>query len=226
MLPRRILVRRVGANFMATDEPLFRCPLCGQTHQAITLKRGQRALCVRCGAVIAEHGRLGGKNATLALALTGLFLAIPSLMLPFVTLEKFGRTRVTILTAGFEGFWGHGFESLGVWVLLCGTLAPFGLLLVVTAIILSDGQGEFNLWNARLRRWAMGLEYWAMPEVQVLGVMVAFFKLGDVVNLTVGPGLWCYAAASLFTLLAWRRFHLQPVQALPLPSPARVMVTE
>src|SRR5437762_5247549 len=120
---------------MATDEIPLRCPLCGQAHRATALKRGQRALCVRCGTVIAEHGRLGGKNATLALALAGLFLAIPSLMLPFVTLEKFGRVRMTVLTAGFEGFWGHGFESLGVWVLLCGTLAPFGLLVLMTTVI-------------------------------------------------------------------------------------------
>ena len=193
---------------MATDESLLRCPLCGQSHNAPTLKPGQRALCVRCGTVVAEHGHLGGRHVTLAFTLAGLFLAIPSLMLPFVTLEKFGRERVTAVTAGFDGFWTHGFESLGALVLLCGTLAPFGLLLLLATVLLTDGNSEFNAWNNRLRHWANAIEYWAMPEVQVLGVMVAFFKLGDVVNLTVGPGLWCYAAASLFTLLAWRRFHL------------------
>lgn len=152
---------------------------------------------------------------TLALTLSGVFLAIPSLMLPFVTLEKFGRERVTVVTAGFEGYWARGFESLGALVLLCGTLAPFSLLLLLVAIIFTDNRSKFTEWNSRLRHWANAIEYWAMPEVQVLGVMVAFFKLGDLVNLTVGPGLWCYAAASLFTLLAWRRFHLQPVPAKP-----------
>ncbi|MNC97084.1 Paraquat-inducible protein A [compost metagenome] len=49
-----------------------------------------------------------------------------------------------------------------------------------------------------------------MPEVQVLGIMVAFLKLGSVVTVKVGPGLWCYGAASLCLLVAWRRFTLQP----------------
>jgi len=41
---------------------------------------------------------------------------------------------------------------------------------------------------------------------------VGFFKLADVVHISVGPGLWCYAAASVFSLLAWRRFELQSRQ--------------
>jgi paraquat-inducible protein A len=137
-------------------------------------------------------------------------------------LQKFGRVRTTVLTVGFDGFWSHGFESLGVWVLLCGILAPLGLLALLVAVLYTDRRPEFRELNARLRRWADGIQYWAMPEVQVLGVMVAFFKLGDVVNVTIGPGLWCYAVASLFTLLAWRRFNLQPRQErLPALSGAK-----
>ena len=160
---------------------------------------------------MAERGRLG-RDAALVFSLTGLLLAIPALLLPFVTLEKFGRERITILTVGFEGFWSHGFESMGVWVLLCGTLAPFCLLTLLVAVLLTDRMSQLHEWNTRLRRWTHGVEYWAMPEVQVLGVMVAFFKLGSIVDVVVGPGLWCYSAASLFTLLAWRRFNLQPRQ--------------
>ena len=194
-----------------TEDQFLRCPLCGQSHTVPVLKPAQRAMCVRCGTIMAERGRLG-RNAALAFALTGLFLAIPALLLPFVTLEKLGRERTTILTVGFKGFWSHGFESLGVWVLLCGTLAPFGLLVLLVAVLWTDRRPGLSKWNSSLRRWAHGIEYWAMPEVQVLGVMVAFFKLGDLVNASIGPGLWCYAIASFFTLLAWRRFNLQPRQ--------------
>ena len=160
---------------------------------------------------MAERGRLG-RHAALAFAMTGLFFAIPALFLPFVTLGKFGRERTTVLTDSFQGFWAHGFESLGMWVLLCGVIAPFGLLALLVATLLTDRKPSLRNLNVRLRSWVRGVEYWAMPEVQVLGVMVAFFKLGDVVQVFVGPGLWCYGAASLFTLLAWRRFNLQPRQ--------------
>ncbi len=160
---------------------------------------------------MAERGRLG-RPAALAFALSGLLLAIPAATLPFVTLGKFGRERTTVLTDSFQGFWAHNFESLGIWVLLCGVMAPIGLLILLVAVLATDRRPALRNVNDRLRRWARGVEYWAMPEVQVLGVMVAFFKLGDVVQVYVGPGLWCYGAMSLFTLLAWRRFNLQPRQ--------------
>jgi paraquat-inducible protein A len=110
---------------------------------------------------------------------------------------------------------------MGAWVFFCGTLAPFSLLILLIAVLWSDGRNNLRELNGRLRRWAHFIEYWAMPEVQVLGVMVAFFKLGDVVEVSVGPGLWCYGAASLFTLLAWRRFNLQPRQERAVATPAR-----
>ena len=193
---------------MHSDDTLG-CPLCGQPHSIPDLKPGQQALCVRCGTALAERPRLG-VDASLPLAVTGLLLVVPSMLFPFVTLEKYGNRRVIFLTDSFEGLWLQDFGPVGLWVLFCGVLAPFGLLVLLIAIGLTDRLENPNAWTRGLRRLAQFLEYWAMPEVQVLGVLVAFFKLGDVVDVSVGPGLWCYGAASLFTLLAWRHFKLQP----------------
>jgi paraquat-inducible protein A len=151
-----------------------------------------------------------GSSAAMAFALSGLFLALPAWVLPFVTLQQFGHVRTTHLTVGFTGLWAHGFSSLGAWVLLCGTLAPGALLLLIVVILSTDGREAWQAWNRRLRRLAAVVQSWAMPEVQVLGVMVAFLKLGSVVNVRVGPGLWCYGAASVCLLLAWRRLALHP----------------
>lgn len=136
-------------------------------------------------------------------------LAIPAALLPFVTLVKVSAVRTSFLTDSFMGLWSHDMNALGFWVLCCGVLAPFALLLVLVAAVWAerrDTTGRFH----QLRQLARFIEYWAMPEVQILGVMVAFFKLGDVVDVSIGPGLWCYGATSLFTLLAWRQFNLQP----------------
>jgi paraquat-inducible protein A len=192
---------------MPSDDALI-CPLCGQAHRHQPLRPGQRACCIRCETTLEERARLG-PDAALAFALAGLALAIPSAWLPFVTLAKVSATRTSFLTGSFTGLWSHDMNALGFWVLCCGVLAPFALLLVLAMAIWAerrDAAGRFR----QLRQLAHFIEYWAMPEVQILGVMVAFFKLGDVVDVSIGPGLWCYAAASLFTLLAWRHFNLQP----------------
>lgn len=159
---------------------------------------------------MAERSWVGPAPA-LALAITGLVLAVPAMLLPFVSLQQFGQVRTSSLAVGFTGLWSHGFSTLGAWVLFCGVIAPVALLVLLVFILATDGRDPWQGWNRPLRGLAAFIEYWAMPEVQVLGVMVAFLKLGSIVTVKVGPGLWCYAVASVCMLAAWRRFSLQPV---------------
>jgi paraquat-inducible protein A len=205
---------------MEPDEFSFQCPLCRQVHAARALRRGERAHCVRCGTTLAERSWIG-PGAALAFAATGLFLALPALLLPFVSLQEFGRIRTTHLTVGFTGLWSHGFSSLGAWVLFCGILAPMMLLALLVVILTTDRLKSWQPLNRRLRGVAAFTEYWAMPEVQVLGVLVAFLKLGSIVTVNIGPGLWCYAAASFCMLAAWRRFNLRPDPGATTPQEAR-----
>jgi paraquat-inducible protein A len=206
---------------MHSDDSLIQCPLCGQPHVARPLRRGQRAHCVRCSSLLMERGWTAPGTA-MAFALSGLILALPAWWLPFVTLQQFGDVRLTHVTVGFSGLWLHGFSTLASWVLLCGCLAPLGLLLLMVVTLATEGRAAFVFVNRRLRRLAGVVQYWAMPEVQVLGILVAFLKLGSVVNVRVGPGLWCYGAASVCLLAAWRCFSLPPVHRFePVPREAR-----
>jgi paraquat-inducible protein A len=170
---------------------------------------------------MAQRGWLGPAPA-MAFAASGLFLSLPALLLPFVRLQQFGQVRTTHLTVGFTGLWAHGFSSLGAWVLFCGVLAPIALLMLLVFILGTDGQPALRPLNQHLRGLANQVEYWAMPEVQVLGVMVAFLKLGSIVALDVGPGLWCYAAASVCMLAAWRRFNLDPAANRADATPGKI----
>jgi paraquat-inducible protein A len=57
-----------------------------------------------------------------------------------------------------------------------------------------------------LFRVARVLQHWAIPEVQVLAILVALMKLGSVVEVTIGPGFWCYCAMALSLLIAQHSF--------------------
>jgi paraquat-inducible protein A len=206
---------------MSQPSELLTCRLCGHEHHPVPLGPGERALCVRCQAVLARGSRFG-TDAALAFAVTGLVLALPATLLPFVTAGKFGTVRVGLLFTGVEGLWDHGMRLLSIWIFLCGGFGPIVLLGVLTALLLPERFGWSEMKSDVLRQTAHALGHWAMPEVHVLAVLVALMKLGSLVNVSVGAGFWCYAAMSFMLLLAWRSFELGTIARQPreiaLPS--------
>lgn len=193
-------------EFPASETPLLACKLCGHPHAPVALRTGQRALCVQCGGLLAKKGRFGA-HASLAFAVTGLILAVPALSLPFITVAKFGNVRVNLLSSGSGALWDDGMGVLAVWVFICSALGP--VLLFATMIALLAGRTREGFAPVRLHRALHALEHWAMPEVYVLAVLVALFKLGTLVNVFIEPGFWCYTAMSIVLLLAWRSFEFE-----------------
>lgn len=185
------------------------CRLCGQQHGEVRLAPGECASCGRCGAVLERRG-LFGPDSTIAYAATGLIFAVPAVLLPFMTAEKLGDERVGYLFTGVLYLWEHGMALLAIPVFLFGFVLPV-CLLGTLGILLAGARLGIRPGQARgLHRASRVLAHWAMPEVQVLAVLVALMKLGSVVDVKIGPGFWFYAAMSVFLLFAWRTFDLAP----------------
>jgi paraquat-inducible protein A len=184
------------------------CRLCGQVHREISLARGERAGCARCGSLLAKRGWFGA-DAPLAFTITGLALAGPALRLPLVAVSKLRNEHVASVITGVHALWERGMQLLAIWVLLCGVIAPVALLGTLGLLLAPEKLREAVPNPRLLVRFAHALEHWAMPEVHVLAVLVAFTKLGGLVDVRIGPGFWCYVAMSLMTLLAWRSFDFE-----------------
>jgi paraquat-inducible protein A len=106
-------------------------------------------------------------------------------------------------------FWNHDMRAMALLVALCGALLPFALLLSLAVLHapshlrLSTGDTRFLFHAAHF------VEHWAFPEVQVLAVFVALMRLGSLVDVTIGPGFWCYCAMAFFLVLAQRSFDFE-----------------
>ena len=189
------------------------CHLCGHEHRPIHLEPGEKALCVRCGAVLAQGTRLGPDTA-LAFSITGLIFALPAALLPFVSAGKLGDERISLLFTGAWTLWDGGMSPLAMLVFLCGGLLPLALLATLAILHASSRLGWQNDDWRFLFRVARVLQHWAIPEVQVLAVLVALMKLGSIVEVTIGPGFWCYCAMALSLLIAQHSFDFDPADTI------------
>jgi paraquat-inducible protein A len=167
---------------------------------------------VRCEAVLAQGTRLGPDTA-LVFSITGLVFALPAALLPFVSAGKLGDERISLLFTGVWSLWDGGMCPLAILVFLCGGLLPFALLATLAVLHASSRlswQGDFR----PLFRVARVLQHWAIPEVQVLAVLVALMKLGSLVEVTIGPGFWCYCAMALSLLIAQHSFDFDSADTI------------
>jgi paraquat-inducible protein A len=190
------------------QETQLTCHLCGHTHRPVVLAPRQKAQCVRCGAVLAR-GKYFGRDGTLAFAITGLILMVPACTLPFITAGKFGDQRISLLFTGVGALWDDNMRAIAMLVLFCGGLMPMGLLLAMAVILAPQRFRKYVGDTAEFSRMLALIERWAIPEVQVLAVLVAMLKLGSVVNVTLGAGFWSYCGMSFALLVAVRSFDFE-----------------
>ncbi len=150
------------------------------------LPDGTAARCVRCGATLHKF-RSTSLDHAFAYACAGLVLMLMANFLPFLSMEISGRTQTASLVTGIFALYQQGLWELAAVVALTMLVAPalrLGTLFLV-------------LGGLRLRRpprWlppAVPLGRpagpWAMIEVYMLGVFVAYVKLVDLATVVVGP---------------------------------------
>lgn len=170
------------------------CHCCGLVQTVPPIRRGQRAVCGRCGTGLARaRNPRTAARATVACALSALILFPLAVGLPIMTIERFGHATEQSLLSGTGALLADGQLFVGGVVFLCSIVLPVGklvgLLLIAAEGVLHERHRAFTY---RLIEWT---GRWGMLDVLLLALLVAFVKIGDLVEVAPGP------AALTFTLV-------------------------
>jgi paraquat-inducible protein A len=189
------------AEPVVTAGRLRECADCGLIQRVPPLPRGIVARCPRCAAVLRRR-RVDPAGRALALALTGLLLFILALSEPFIDIRSHGLDRATTLLGGPIVLEEHGFWPLAAAVLVTTVGAPLARLLalayVLTALQLRRPPRHLYV----VFRWVEWLDTWAMAEVFLLGVFVAYTRLAAMAHVDVGAAVYALGGLTLATAAA------------------------
>jgi paraquat-inducible protein A len=177
----------------------FRCRGCGASYRAA--REGCSALvCPRCGTTLVRfNGR--SVDAGLAVSAATLVLLVPANLLPFMETSLLGVSQTSWLVSSATAMWRDGWPWLALAIGAFVVVAPlvrFALLTVVLAAV----RLEWRIVGlGRVFRIAQGLAPWAMPDVFLLGLWIAYSRLHAAMAVTLHAGAICLVAAGVLTLL-------------------------
>jgi len=189
------------------DARMVACHECGLLLRAHRAAEGYAALCPRCGAGLYAKSRRSIDYA-IALHLTGLVLFIVANAFPFITFKMEGREQTSTLISGVLAFIEQDLWLLAVVVFAVTIAVPLIKLLATLYVLVPVRLGYRPLKAAVLFRYIELLHPWAMMEVFLLGVIVAYVKLVELATLDLGPALFAFAA--LIIVMAAGEAAIQP----------------
>ena len=188
------------ADGTVTAPVLRECPSCGSWQVVPALTPGSTAVCGRCDTLLRRvfadpFGR------SLALNLAGLVLLCVICATTLMTVDKAGIGHAADIFSGPQELARRGMVPLALVVVFTTVLAPFGKLLGTIYVLLGLRRAKPALHLRRVFIWVERLRPWSMIEVFVFGVFVAYVKLGGLVTIGLGPGV--FALLALTIILIW-----------------------
>lgn len=197
--------REVGP--LVSPPQLRECPGCGLFQIVPAMAANMRSDCERCGTRL-RSTRADPTGHCLALTFASLVLFAVLWLSMLMKVSTAGIVHETTLLSGPAELVRHGLWPLAIAVAFTTALAPLikfaGTIYVLIGLRMRTLPP--NLRGIFLISRRMGT--WAMLEVLLLGVFVAYTKLGDLVTIQLGPAV--YALGILTVVVVWAELSLDP----------------
>ncbi|MCA9257638.1 MAG: paraquat-inducible protein A [Planctomycetales bacterium] len=159
----------------------------------------QKAICVRCGAVIRRQASTASSR-TAAAATAAFVLYWPAVLLPILRIEQLGRRSESSVLVGVWELLRHGSWFVGIVVLLFSIVFP--LVKIVLLLELSWLGVMHKRHKAITYRVMETLGKWSMMDVLLLAFLVMLVKLGSLVEFQLGPAVWAFVLCVAMSMLA------------------------
>jgi paraquat-inducible protein A len=177
------------------------------------VERREIVTCTRCNTQL-EHSAGKSLDATLACSAAIVLLLIPAWTAPFLTTSALGASRTSFLPMSVSVVWRDGSPFLALTVFLFVLMFPLIRFGALTAVLVALRLRRQPAWLTPAFRVCNALQVWAMLDVFLLGLMVAYFRLRSSLFVSLGAGAVCFILAGLLSLVAratldkaqvWRR---------------------
>lgn len=188
------------------DGVLRACHCCGLIHRLPPIGPREAAWCVRCGSRIHSATRSRRSNSrAAAIAMAGLILYPIAVLMPIMTIERFGVIKETSVVEGTVELLSTGHILVGLVVLACSIIFPVGKLLAI--LTLASGSSLLsNRHRAFTYRVVEITGRWGMLDVLLVTMLVATLKLRDMVDVAPGPAALAFTLCVVLSLLASASF--------------------
>ena len=178
---------------------LVACFDCGTRQAVPTAQPATVVTCVTCANILERtHGR--GVTAALACSAATLLLLIPGNLATFLTTRALGISRHSVVASAATAMLRDGWPFLALAIFLFAVVFPLVRFALLFGVLLTVRLGERRTWLGPAFRWANNLETWAMPDVYLIGLAVAYFRLAAAISVSLGPGAICYILAGTLSL--------------------------
>jgi len=174
------------------------CHECDCINRLPPLESAGTVRCRRCDAALFRNIP-DSVERSLVLSVAALILFILSLSFPLLIFKLQGQEQHASLITGVVTLYQQGFWELAFLVLMCSMVVPLLRILAGLYLFAPLYFGRVPHGFARLLPLFIMLTPWAMTEVFLLGVIVAYVKLIDLATIVIGLSSWTFIAMIVVT---------------------------
>ena len=163
--------------------------------------------CPRCG----ERLRARKTNSTgraWALLVASAVLYVPANVLPVLSVARLGRGEPSTILEGVHELGVAGQWPLAALVFIASIAVPVLKILGLALLLISTSRHATTQLGQRtlLYRIVEAAGRWSMIDVFMISILTALVDVGPLATITPGPGVLCFCAVVILTMLAANSF--------------------